>query len=206
MSRTDKHRPGWVQASEHGTEQSHRHELFGAPVIVQRRVRDARGRITKIDAPERISIQRALAMWVPPSADASYRARAAAATRQARRLRSAGAALTELVDGPRIITRTRTRDVVIGHYATHCTVQDDYDRDGRLRGRPRVYAPCQRELDFEDARTTWGRSRGSRAYGEYRDHRAPTRRAQANDNRQRTVLADSGSDPDNDPGLGDPAP
>ena len=202
MTRTDKHRPGWVQASEHGTEEWHRHELFGAPVIVQRRVRDARGNITKVQAPIRISIAQALILHPPLRATPEDEVRVTAVRKLARQLRSAGAPLTQLIDGPYTRTQTLTQDVVIGHYADHCTIEADYDRDGRLTGQSDIYAPCERTLDWVDRRTTWGRPRGARGYGRYRDHREPTRRRLRSDNRRLTVLADSGSDPDE--GLGVP--
>jgi hypothetical protein len=196
MSRTDKHRPAWVQASEHGTEGFHRHELFGAPVIVRRPVRDARGRVSKVEAPVRFSLASAITLYPPTVAAEEVKARYAAVRKQALLLRSRGAALTELIDGPITRTQTLKREVVIGHYAEHCTLADDYDRDGRLRGQPGLYAPCERELDAEDRGTTWGRSRGARAYGHYRDRRNPTRRRLHADDRRLTVLADTGSDPE----------
>lgn len=51
MSRTDRHRPYWVQSAEHGTVEHHDHDLFGQAVTVRRKKRDARGRVVTTGRP-----------------------------------------------------------------------------------------------------------------------------------------------------------
>jgi hypothetical protein len=196
VSHTDKHRPYWVQSEEHGTAEYHDHDLIGRPKVVQRRVRDARGKVVFADVPVRLSIQSAMSIFTPLTATEEERARYSRVQREARRLRGSGAALTDLIDGPYTRHRPVTELVTIGHYADHCTINEPQDRDGRLRGYSDIWAPCGRHLDMVDRNTAFTRSRGERRSGVHRDRRVAGRRTSRVEVHRLARRADAGEDLD----------
>ena len=200
MSRTDIHRPYWVQASERGTIEYHRHELLGQPKTVYKKKRDERGRIVMVEQPVKIPLRLAAVMYpgelLKPSwaTQAQYRV----LRTEARRRLDEGERPWAMIDG----LETRPQPIwevhVIGQYVDYCTIDEPMGRDDRIPGTSDQYGACYRRLDYGIAPEAEGRPRGSRGYGYYRDWRRPTRRKAENSTRQLTLLADNGNDMDDD--------
>lgn len=195
MSRTTSHRPAWVQANEHGTRESHRHDLFGKPRIVYRTVRDKRGRALKETYRPQISIRTALSLTPSLAPDFEARSRQLFTLRTARQLQAAGVDLETLIDSPSPAReRTVTAPAVIGHYLDYCTIDEPSDRDERLAGTADVYLPCVRWIGGWDAGRSYSRTRGERrARTHLPDKNLPSRRSRAA-LRALAQLADAGED------------
>lgn len=172
MSRTNRHRPYWVQAAEHGTDEFHQHELLGQPKTRWRKKRDARGRVIMALQPKLMTLQQAAYLLAGRTDKTSRRIRSEALSRLA-----AGEPLYEQIEGPDLIDQPVYEEHVLGHYADYCTLHTPQDRDHRVAGHTDLYAPCSRDLDREDAGPAFSRSAGAKRAGYYRDWRQKSRRA-----------------------------
>lgn len=194
MSHTDRHRPVWVQSVERGTEEDHQHGLFGAPVTHRRKKRDKHGRVVTAVQPVTIMLKTAVALRVHGLEEIAEQARIQAIRAEAQRRLNAGAHWWEKIDGPDVEEQPVWEDHLLGHYANRCTIDDRRDRDGRVSGHHDLYAPCTRDLDWEEKWPAYGRGPGERKYGMNRDPRRPTRRQLRNVTRAITKDADTWED------------
>lgn len=194
MSHTDRHRPFWVQAADHGTDADHRHELFGQPLVHRRKKRDSRGRVVKAMQPVQIRIKDALVLHPSILTTRPEAARIRAIRDEARRRYDAGESHWGWIDGPDTASQPVMEDYVYGHYADYCSLTAERDRNGQLTGHPGLYAPCSPDLDWRDAAPSYGRSELEKRGGVHRDWRRPTRRKVRNATRAITKSADTWED------------
>lgn len=196
MSNTERHRPVWVQSVERGTEEDHRHGLFGTPVTHRRKKRDKRGHVITAVQPVSIMLKNAVALPVYSYDAPARQARIRAIREEAQRRLDAGAYWWEIIDGPEVADQPVWEDHLLGHYANRCTIDDMRDRDGRVSGHHDIYAPCTRDLNWVEKWPAYGRDPGERKYGINRDPRRPTRRRLRNAIRALAKDADTYIDSD----------
>lgn len=191
MSHTDRHRPYWVQAAEHGTREHHDHRLFGQPRVVRRKKRDSRGRVIMTMQPVAVTLYKALSYPVPSPYTPLVWKRIMDFREEARRRITEGEFQWTLIDGPDDKLQPVMEDYVYGHWADHCTIDEPQRAGERLAGTSDVFAPCGMELEGEDRSKAFKRYPGERRAGIHRDWRRPSRRKVRNATRAITKDADT---------------
>lgn len=191
MSHTDRHRPHWVQAADHGTDTDHRHDLFGQPRVVRRKKRDRRGRVIMAVQPVQVTLYKAADYPMPFPYTSTEWKRIVEFRTEARRRIAAGEYQWTTIDAPEQKLQPVTEDFVYGTWAAHCTATEPQRLGERLAGTADVYAPCGPALEGEDYYKAFKRYPGERRAGIHRDWRRPSRRKVRNATRALAKDADT---------------
>lgn len=174
MSRTEVHRPYFVQMNE-GTDIRHRHYLFGRPVYASHQMLDENGKpvMEVVFEPRSVeSVRYGDAVGFLTSRGRKdyghplmVEARAKAKL-EAKRLLGTGPSSKLTVDYPVRLVVAR-RHVLRGVYAAHCTVSEPARRDGTLVKDPSMFAPCGPDVPWADSHRFYSRSRAEGEYDRY---------------------------------------